>query len=144
MSGKRQALAATAGIAGAALMYLFDPSMGRRRRAGLRDKAIHFSKVGVRTARIVGRDTFHRLKGLWAETAHTFKKDERVLDDILVERVRSQLGRGHSHASSIKVSADDGSVLLQGFVLRSEHDGLLRRIRQIRGVKSVDDQLEWS
>ena len=142
MSGKRQAIAATAGMAGAALMYLLDPSMGRRRRAGLRDKAIHFSKAGMHTARLMGRDTFHRLQGLWAETTHGFKKHELVSDDILVERVRSQLGRGLSHASSIKVSANDGCVVLRGSILENERNRLLRRVRSIRGVKSVDDQLE--
>src|SRR5258705_228908 len=63
-------------------------------------------------------------------------------DDVLVERVRSKLGRWTSHPSAIRVSAADGRLTLSGAVLRGEHDRLLRKLAKVRGVREVDDGLE--
>jgi hypothetical protein len=47
------ALMSAAG-AGAGLMYLFDPDRGKRRRALLRNKAMHLKKIASNTA-----ESFH-------------------------------------------------------------------------------------
>ena len=45
-SNRKPAAALLGGIGiGAALMYLLDPDRGRRRRALVRDKAVHFARV---------------------------------------------------------------------------------------------------
>jgi uncharacterized membrane protein len=138
---KKQLTAATAGIAGAGLMYLLDPAFGKRRRAIARDKAVHFSKVAARTLNITARDVSHRIEGVVAEGSHALK-GEAVPDEILVERLRSAIGRAVTHPSSIHVSVTNGRVILSGSVLADQHKALLHRIRKVRGVRLIDDQLE--
>jgi hypothetical protein len=49
---------------GAGLMYFFDPRMGRRRRAFVRDKAVRLEHEAEETAAVVGRDLKNRAQGL--------------------------------------------------------------------------------
>jgi hypothetical protein len=56
-------LLAGAGL-GAGLMYAFDPQMGRRRRAQVRDKAVHLAHDARDVASTVARDVKNRAKGL--------------------------------------------------------------------------------
>ena len=72
--GKIQARSAlaTAGLAlgvvvGTALMFFFDPAMGRGRRAQLRDRAIAISNDISRTAEDKAEDVGNRAKGFAAE-----------------------------------------------------------------------------
>jgi uncharacterized membrane protein len=51
------------------------------------------------------------------------------------------MGRVVSHPRSIRVLASDGRVTLEGEVLTGEHAALLSRVRSVRGVKEVSDQL---
>jgi hypothetical protein len=143
MRAKNQTIAAaatTAGIAGAALMYFLDSNSGARRRAGLRDKIVHFSRLGGKAASVTGRDAVHRLEGAWAEASHLLK-EEPVDNDVLRERVRSQLGRSTSRPGPIEVAVKNGNVLLRGSVIDEERAGLVRSIQKVRGVQSVVDQL---
>ena len=54
------------GTLGDATMYFFDPRLGRRRRALLRDKLIHTQKRAVAGIELGTRDLAHRLQGLAA------------------------------------------------------------------------------
>jgi hypothetical protein len=56
-------LLAGAGL-GAGLMYVFDPRMGRRRRARARDQAVHLAREAREAAEVVGRDFRNRAQGL--------------------------------------------------------------------------------
>jgi len=49
---------------GAGLMYLFDPRMGRRRRAQARDQMVSLGHQGQEAASVVGRDMRNRAQGL--------------------------------------------------------------------------------
>src|SRR5438874_12205809 len=49
---------------GAGLMYVFDPQMGRRRRALARDKAVRLAHEAQDTAEVVRRDMTNRARGL--------------------------------------------------------------------------------
>ena len=69
---------------GAATMYLYDPVLGRRRRALLRDKCVRIRKTVQETAGVTLRDVKNRALGTVAEV--------RVDDAVLGERVRSILG----------------------------------------------------
>src|SRR5947209_14245955 len=49
---------------GAGLMYVFDPQMGRRRRALARDKAVRLAHEARDAADVVRRDLSNRARGL--------------------------------------------------------------------------------
>jgi uncharacterized membrane protein len=67
--------------------------------------------------------------------------DALVSDDVLVERVRSQLGRAVSHPHPIHVTAKNGKVTLTGEVLCEEENDLIRSVSGVKGVTQVDNQL---
>jgi uncharacterized membrane protein/osmotically-inducible protein OsmY len=126
---------------GAALMYVLDPDRGRRRRARMRDKAAHaINKTGDATGKTL-RDTRNRARGLAAEVKSLLKTD-RASDEVLIERIRSKMGRVVSHPHSIEVTADKGRVTLRGPVLESEADALLECVSSVPGVTGVENNLE--
>jgi len=125
---------------GAGLVYVLDPSRGRRRRAMLRDRTAH----AVRSARVMldkrSRDLGNRTHGLFAEARAALRR-EPVSDDVLVARVRSQLGRAVSKPCDVEVLAEEGRVTLRGVVRVNEVERLLRRVSRVRGVRAVECQL---
>jgi hypothetical protein len=128
---------------GAALMYLADPDEGRRRRARLRDLAVHFSRTAASVASGVSRDVQHRLGGAAARTlGHLIVPDVTPDDDVLAARVRARLGRLVSHPHAVKVLVSDGNVTLSGPVFDVEVSPLLAGIARVAGVVSVDNHLE--
>jgi len=127
--------------AGVLLMYLLDPQQGRRRRALMRDKAVHLARKGSALTDAGTRDLAHRATGV-ATGLGSALRSSAVDDAVLVGRVRSTMGRWTSHPHAIEVSAASGRVTLKGLVLRSEHDRLVREIAKVRGVREVEDRLE--
>lgn len=126
---------------GASLMYLFDPMVGRRRRAMIRDKMIRVGHKTVDAIDVTARDLKNRAAGYVAEArGRIFPKE--VSDEFLAERVRAKLSFLVTHPSSIEVTASDGVVTLEGPILKHEVDRLLRGVSAVRGVKSVDNRLE--
>ena len=140
MYQNRGALVAGA-LLGAGIMYLLDPDRGTRRRALVRDKLVRAGHAGSHALGVAGRDLGHRCRGLAARTARTVRPAASD-DDVLVERVRAQLGRLVSHPRAIDVHASNGVVILRGPVLRSESAGLLAAIERVRGVRSVTSELD--
>lgn len=131
-----------AGLAtGAGLAYYFDARSGRRRRALLRDRTDHLVHAASEGAAKAGRDAANRGTGLVAEAAARFRKDGAD-EQVLHERVRSKLGRVCSHPHAIDVRVRGGCVELKGPILATEYDRLLRTVRAIRGVTSIDDDLD--
>jgi uncharacterized membrane protein len=126
---------------GAAAMYFLDPGRGPRRRAIVRDKLVHGLRKAEDAAGTTGRDLRNRAEGLAAEVRGRFDREE-VDDVVLVERVRAAMGRAVSHPSAILVTATDRQVTLSGPILADEVSGLLARVREVRGVRGVVDQLE--
>jgi BON domain len=125
---------------GAGLMFLLDPDMGTRRRAILRDKLISFTRLAAWAADKTSRDLKNRIYGTVASTKSRFAVIP-VSDDVLVDRVRSQLGRAISHPHAIQVTAKDGSVTLNGDILSGELDVLIQSVSAVKGVKQVDNRL---
>jgi uncharacterized protein YwbE len=126
---------------GAGLMYVFDPERGGRRRAMMRDKvtrAVHKTGDAIDTT---ARDLKNRTVGLVAEVGSLIKEDDAT-DDVIVERVRSKMGRLVSHPHSINVTAQDGRVTLSGPILESEVSNLLKCVSSVRGVRDVENRLE--
>jgi osmotically-inducible protein OsmY len=126
---------------GAALMYIFDPDRGNRRRALLRDKVEAAGNNLVEKAGKVRRDLGNRAYGVVAETKSIFRQEE-VSDEVLVDRVRSRLGRIPVHVGAFDISAHEGIVTLKGQILADELPKVLRATRFVRGVKDVDNQFQ--
>src|SRR5437867_1431821 len=104
----RKGIAILGGIGiGAGLMYAFDPDRGKRRRALMRDKVSATANRATDTAGKIKRDLRNRAYGLISETKVVFKGED-VSDEVLVDRVRSKLGRVLSHTGAIEVTAKDG------------------------------------
>lgn len=136
---KKAALVGGLGL-GAALMYLFDPDRGRRRRALIRDKAEGAANKAGDYAGKMSRDLRNRAYGLVAETKSMFQHEE-VTDEALIDRVRAALGHHSVHVGAIDVSAVSGAIILNGRVSAKEVPDLLRAVRSVRGVKRVENQL---
>jgi hypothetical protein len=133
---------ATGFLAGAACMFAFDPVRGRSRRKKVSDKLVHAEHEALAAFEAAAHDFAHRSHGAVAELKARLR-GEQPIDDVLVERVRAQLGRLCSHPRAIEVaSLGDGRIRLSGPVLEREADALLRRVRLIRGVHGVVDALE--
>lgn len=135
----RDLLGLLAAAAGAAtVMYYFDPDMGRRRRALLRDRLVGTSHDAGRALRGQARYAADHARGVLA-TGNLDRVSEREPqnDAQLRDRVRSRLGRLVSHPGAIDVQVDGGVVRLSGDVLAKELDGLLTQVRDMVGVSRV-------
>jgi len=122
-------------------MYLYDPRMGRRRRAVARDKLTHMGRRIDDAVDVTSRDLTNRAVGLLAEVRSVFVSDG-VDDEVLAERVRAQLGGLVRHSRAIAVTAAHGRVSVSGPVLRDEVDPLLKGVTAVRGVCDVENHLD--
>ena len=138
---KTTGVIAGAGI-GAGLMFVLDPERGRRRRALVRDKVTHLLSKSDDLLGATARDMANRTRGVIAEARTLFGGDGEVSDEVLAQRVRTELGHWVSHPGSIEVDAREGRVTLRGVILKRELDPLPRAIGRVRGVREVDNQLE--
>jgi uncharacterized membrane protein len=122
-------------------MYVLDPDKGRRRRALFRDQVVHAANILPDAIDATTRDLSNRTRGLVAEVRSIFDSEE-VPDEVLVDRVRSKMGRVVSHPHAIEVTANQGRVTLRGPVLADEVDDLLSCVSSINGVGDIDHQLK--
>jgi len=125
---------------GGVAMYFLDPDQGRRRRALVRDQAVktstharHFMEKGARDLKNRGTAVTGRARSLF----HRRNAD----DDVLVERVRSKMGRYTAHPGAIDVNAMQGRVTLSGSILAHEHGELIESVSQVPGVTDIYDRL---
>jgi uncharacterized membrane protein len=126
---------------GAALMYMLDPDRGSRRRVLVRDKLASAANAMPNAIGVTARDLSNRAEGLASQVTSLFSSKE-VPDEVLVERVRSKMGRVVSHPHAIQVKADHGRVTLSGPILAREVDDLLATVSLVTSVTDVDNQLE--
>ncbi len=127
---------------GAGLMYLLDPDRGARRRSLLRDRAEHVITEERAVMEKGVRDLRGRARGLVARARAALRRSQPVDDEVLLERVRSQLGRCASHPRAIEVEVSEGHVCLSGPIFTSELNAILRCVRRISGVRGVESQLD--
>ena len=139
----RNDVALLTGVAiGAGTMFLMDPDRGARRRALIRDKGVRAANKTSDGLDALRRDVANRTRGAAASVRGRF---ERSNPDYrkLIERVRAELGRVSSHPRALDVSIlHDGCVCLTGPVLSSEADAALAATARVRGVSTVEDNLE--
>ena len=138
------ALTACLGLAlGAAAMYLMDPSLGRRRRAVARDKAVRFYSDAAWAMDKTRKDVQNRASGVMHQARAMYPHEsEPVPDHKLIDRVRSKMGRFVSHPHAVQVQAHDGQVTLTGDIPADELDQLLKCVRNVSGVSGVDNQMQ--
>jgi hypothetical protein len=127
-------------LAGAGLIFLFDPASGARRRGRLRDRAAHASKLAREAGERFRRDLQNREHGLVARASALLRAGE-ASDPVLNARARSLLGRLTSHAAAIETLCHDGRIELSGDVLEQERERIVRGIGHVRGVRAVVDRL---
>jgi osmotically-inducible protein OsmY len=137
---KGLALCAGAGV-GSGLMFLLDPARGRRRRALLRDKFVSAARKTGEGVEATADDLRNRMQGIASEVQSRFSSEP--VDDVkLVERVRAKLGRIVSHPSAIKVTSQNGRVVLSGPILTHEVPQLLACVNRVSGVNQVMNILD--
>ena len=132
----------TGAVMGAATMYVLDPSRGRRRRARLREAALHTSHSATAVAAMTARDVEHRVSGLAARTLDRLIEKPSPSDAVLAERVRARLGRLLSHPGAIDVIANNGTVTLRGPIFEAEVEQMLGGVGAVAGVASIENQLQ--
>ena len=120
------------GALGALAMYFLDPHEGRRRRARTRDKIVHAGRRLNQAGKVTARDTAHRAYGVLAGARRLFEH-EAVADQVLLGRVRAELGRVVSHPHAVEVTADRGHLTLSGPILSEEVRPLLQCVRRVPG-----------
>lgn len=134
---------ALAAVTGAALMYLFDPQHGARRRAMLRDKAEAGGHDLSDYAQTQAKRVLDHARGLSAR-ARTYAlsgEKERSDDYEIGERIRARLGHVVSHPRAIGVDVARGSACLSGHVLAHEYDAVLSAVWAVPGVADIEDGL---
>ena len=126
---------------GALLMYIFDPQMGRRRRALARDKVNRSAHKAREAVDVTARDFKNRIVGLAAETKSLIYEKE-VADEVLAARIRSKLGGLVSNPSSVEVKVENGKAIVSGPILAEEIDRLISYVSSMRHVAGVENRLE--
>lgn len=126
---------------GAALMFLFDPDNGRRRRALLKDKSAHYARTAQEVEAGLVRQTLHHVRGALASIRTQVAAAEPVDDAVLTERVRAALGHVVPDVNSIDVKVRDGCVVLKGPVTPDEMGEIVACAERVRGVQQVENRL---
>lgn len=126
---------------GTVVMYLLDPDRGKRRRALLRDKCVSATRRTGEVIEVTASDLSNRAQGIAKSIQSRFTASETD-DAVLVDRVRSKLGRLVSHPGAIQISAENGNVTISGPILEDEVDSLLSCVKGIQGVNDVTNNLE--
>jgi hypothetical protein len=141
-AGLGSSLSFLAGIGlGAGLMALLDPGRGATRRSFIRDKTFHGLRVTGREGAKQMKRLQNGLAGALAESkAKLFERN--VPDDIVVERVRAQLGHVVKNFGLLEVDARQGYVTIWGHVLRGERGKIIDRLQETRGVRNFYIQVD--
>jgi hypothetical protein len=128
-------LALITGLAyGATMMYLLDPAVGRRRRAVIRDGVTHMRNNARWWLEHQLRNSVNHVRGSIAEM-RARAKDVQVGDEILLERVRAQIGHVVVNASPLEIVCHHGGVLVRGPLFEGEREKIEQRLAHTRGVR---------
>ena len=140
-SGSALLACALSAMAGATIMYFLDPAWGRSRRAWLQQKAGSLARDARHRQDALARHTLNHVQGA-LHTIHGMVDEAELVDDVvLVERVRTALGRTIANPHGIDVKAFDGRVVLRGPVTPEELAEIVACTERVRGVREVDNRL---
>jgi osmotically-inducible protein OsmY len=129
---------------GAALMYLFDPLSGRRRRSMLRERYEQGSRVLHDATEAAVEAAASRTRAAVSRVTNKVAPADVAEDSVLVERVRAAVGRVIDDAQAIEVRVRDGVVTLKGPARADEIAELVACAGRVRGVREVDNRLSLS
>lgn len=126
--------------AGAAAMYYLDPTVGRRRRALVRDQAVSACHDAEHFARAKSRRAADRVQGVMAKTRGRIAP-QPVDDRRLQERIRAKLGHLIDHPAGVEVEVHEGRVVLSGDVPAAEIEETVRSVSSMQGVEELENRL---
>jgi gas vesicle protein len=128
-------------LAGLTLGILFAPRSGRSTRTLIAERyhdwlnrlSLWFESLAKKT-----RQQSTRVQGVVYQMREKTAPDERIVsDEILTQRVRSELGRFFNTAV-IEIAAQDGTVTLRGSIPSDqEKQDIVDMTRRVRGVRDV-------
>src|SRR5689334_13726156 len=114
MAGKNKKWMIIGGAAaGAVAIYFLDRENGQQRRARVVNATSRLAQAIAEGADLGIRDAQHRLTGMAKHAWFSFRR-EHLDDRVLVERIRSRMGRILSHPHKIHVASDRGTITLWG------------------------------
>jgi hypothetical protein len=123
------------------ILHFLDPKRGRHDRAILRDRSLRAIRRATHQAEVSARGFQQRVRGRAARLkSQAF--NEPVTDDLLVRRAAAALGRLVSDPHQVGLTADEGKLIVTGFIPASELKHSLEALAKVRGVKSVETQLD--
>jgi hypothetical protein len=122
-------------------MYFYDPQLGNRRRALVREKMNSLVNSVDDSVDIAMEDMRNRARGVLAELSAKLS-DQGAPDWILEERVRTNLGCIARHSRAGQVQADGGRIYLRGPALRGDVDVIVKTATRTRGVHNVENELQ--
>jgi osmotically-inducible protein OsmY len=138
----RNGIVLLAAAAGAVAAYVFDPDLGARRRALLRDKARHARRVIARRMRGAIRTIQGRGRGAVHETLRRtplHRTSPPDMDMYVKQRVESELGHEPDlPLSEVNFDAVDGLVRVRGTVPNADTARrIVQRVLDVEPVKAV-------
>ncbi|HYH42140.1 MAG TPA: SRPBCC family protein [Burkholderiales bacterium] len=125
---------------GGAAMYFLDPEKGRGRRARVRDQAVKTTGDVRQFVDSGKRDLMHRGSIVAGRLRSRFKPSD-ASDEVLVERIRSRMGRHVAHPGAVEVVASGGHVTLTGTIFAHEREALVEALGDVPGVSDIFDEL---
>jgi BON domain len=147
-SGKRRALSVmpllVASAVGAALAFIFDPDVGRRRRAVTRDRLLGAVRHGARRMQQRRRRAAARVYGFRRRHVHPHPAERTMKDEVtLGHAVESRLFRHPEIPKGrINVNVESGVVVLRGQLDRPEQIRMVEETAAaVPGVHSVHSLL---
>lgn len=124
------------GGSSAALMYLFDPQMGRTRRARLQDRIGAFVRRGARRTEAKSSYLAGKAEGIRQRSTGAGSGAPPPNDPALVAKVESEVFQGTGFPKDrININAENGIVVLRGSL--ESADEIQRFEQAVRGVTGV-------
>jgi BON domain-containing protein len=142
--GRTAWMCALSGLTGGLLVYLMDPTLGRRRRHMARDQVLARTRRIGRGFRSMWRGAAAETYGMSHRIVHLVPRETEVADDeTLRQRVESQLFRDrHIPKGDLNINCEHGMVILRGELdSPMEIMQLEERVRRTPGVRGVHNLL---